>query len=148
MMIERYYNEDNCWLPFDVFNGLELLDEVIDAFFSDGPSDPCLLRPATDLYETDKEYIIKVDLPDVQKNQVRIALLPRQLTIHVVGKPEINDAAEKCTNKELVLEHPGLVIEFPRPIVTTKVKSKLKNGILTLKIRKAGAMKPVKLKPE
>jgi HSP20 family protein len=37
--------------------------------------------PAVDVQETDKEYLIKADLPDVKKEDVKVELLDGTLTI-------------------------------------------------------------------
>lgn len=54
---------------------------------------PHLWRPPTDLYETEKEYIVRIEIAGMQDAELNIAIESNELAIYGLRQPPIEHAA-------------------------------------------------------
>ena len=75
---------DLATFPSDTFNIQREMNRMFDNFFR-GVDEPGLLNvtwmPAVDVAEEENEYIVKVELPGINKDDVKITLEANILTI-------------------------------------------------------------------
>ncbi len=93
--------------------------------------------PACDISETDKEYRIRLELPDVKKDDVRITLAQGMLTVQGERKQEKEESEARYHRREL--RHGTFLTRFTLPdtIDEEKVDASYQDGILTLVIQKS-----------
>jgi len=92
--------------------------------------------PRVDISETDKEFQIKAEIPDVKKDDVKVTLENGVLTIRGERKQEKEESGKKFHRIE---RHYGSFIRsftLPDNIDETKIQASFKDGMLNLQIPK------------
>ena len=97
-------------------------------------------RISADLYEDDDHYFVRVEMPGVKKNEVKVSLDERLLSLAVERETE----AEGAEGEERLVSKRALTV--PEGIDAEKVAAKLEDGILTVTLPKAELRKPQKIK--
>ena len=98
--------------------------------------------PAVDVQETDKEYLIKADLPDVKKEDVKVEFLDGTLTIEGERQQEKEENGKKFHKIER--EYGEFLRRFgvPSEVDASKVQAEFKNGVLNVHLPKSATAKP------
>jgi len=98
--------------------------------------------PTVDISETDGEYEIKAEIPDVKKEDVKVTLEDGVLTIQGERKREKEEKGKKYHRVER--SYGSFVRSFGLPdlIDEEKVKAEFKDGILNLHLPKSEKAKP------
>jgi HSP20 family protein len=105
--------------------------------------------PLADLSETDDAYVVKTELPGVNKDQVNIQLQDREIVISgEVPEPETGDGKGDDTRRHHGTRRSGrfeLRTYLPGDVNADAVAAQLSDGILTVTIPKSEAAKPRKI---
>lgn len=121
MMIPRRHD-------FDLFD-----DMFRDPFFNEGESK--LMK--TDIKEKKDKYLIDIDLPGYEKDNIKIEILDGYLTIHAsVNKENDEEEKGKYVRKERYAGECSRSFYIGDNIKEEDIKAKFKNGTLTLEIPK------------
>jgi HSP20 family protein len=100
--------------------------------------------PLADLSETDEAYIVKVDLPGVNKDQIDVQVQDRQLS--VTGEiPEPQDNNGRHHRRSRRTGRFELHTYLPGDVNADAVRGELADGVLTVTIPKAETSKPHKV---
>lgn len=119
-------------IRWDPFRELESMQTRLNRLFGDasfprqgedGMSLPGW-SPAVDVQETDTEYLIKADLPDVKKEDVKVELLDGALTIKGERRQFLRRFA------------------LPNDVDAGRVQAEFKNGVLNVHLPKSAAPRP------
>lgn len=92
--------------------------------------------PPCDLSETDKEYSLKVDLPGIEKKDVKIEVEGSRLTVSGERREEKDEKTAKRHYQETSYGSYLRSIELPQVIDEKSVKAQFKDGVLTVTIPK------------
>lgn len=106
-----------------------------NAFFADW-------APAVDVQETDKEYIVKADLPDVRKEDVKVGIEDGVLTLEGERKQEKEEKNKKFHRVERVYGKFVRRLALPMEVDAQKVAAEFKDGVLNVRLPKAESAKP------
>jgi len=98
-----------------------------------------------DLKETDEEYILKVELPGLEKDDVQISLEQNVLTIRGEKKEEDVRENESFHKKEIRYGWFERSFNLPGDINEKKINAKMKNGVLTIRVPKEESAKPKRI---
>jgi HSP20 family protein len=95
--------------------------------------------PAVDIEETDTEFVVKADLPDVKKEEIKIHLENGVLAIEGERKQEKEEHGRKFHKIER--EYGRFVRRFslPTEVDAEKVRAEFKHGVLNVALPKAPA---------
>lgn len=98
--------------------------------------------PTVDISETDGEYQIKAELPDVKKEDVKVTVEDGVLTIQGERKQEREEKGKRYHRIER--SYGSFVRSFSLPdlIDEEKVKAEYKDGVLSLHLPKSEKAKP------
>jgi HSP20 family protein len=98
--------------------------------------------PSVDVSETDGEYQIKAEIPDVKKEDVKVTLEDGVLTIQGERKFEKEEKGKKYHRVER--SYGSFVRSFTLPdlVDEANVKAEFKDGVLNLKLPKSEKVKP------
>jgi HSP20 family protein len=98
--------------------------------------------PSVDVSETDGEYQIKAEIPDVKKEDVKVTVEDGVLTIQGQRKQEKEEKNKKYHRVER--SYGSFVRSFTLPdlVDEAKVKAEFKDGILNLQLPKSEKAKP------
>ncbi len=105
------------------------------AFFADW-------APAVDVQETDKEYIVKADLPEVRKEDVKVGIEDGILTLEGERKQEKEEKNKKFHRVERVYGKFVRRLALPMEIDAQNVAAEFKDGVLNVHLPKTETAKP------
>jgi len=92
--------------------------------------------PTIDVHETEKAYLIKAELPGVQKEDVHVSIDNGILTIRGEKKTELRAKSQKTHRVECSYGCFTRSFKLPDKIKSDKINADFKNGILSLKLAK------------
>ncbi|WP_168171516.1 Hsp20/alpha crystallin family protein [Lacimicrobium sp. SS2-24] len=114
------------------------IDNVFDDFFRDWPQDQTTkwLRPAIDIAETKEALEVKVDLPGMDKNDIKLEIHNDQLLIQ--GEKHFKQEDKEDKGYHLIERSYGSfrrVIPLPFSVNdNTQVRASYDNGVLTVMV--------------
>lgn len=123
------------------------LREAMDRLFDEAFTRPLSLSsvvamPAIDMYQTDDEVVVKAALPGLKPDDVQISVTGDLLTL----RGEFKQENEKKDATYHIREHRYGAFErsimLPTDVQTEKAKADFENGVLTITLPKAEAVKP------
>lgn len=98
--------------------------------------------PPCDIFETDKELVLKVELPEVKKEEVDVTLENNVLTLR--GERKFEERTER-ENYHRVERHYGEFMRsftLPAFVDATKINAEFKDGVLTVTLPKHEEARP------
>jgi HSP20 family protein len=98
--------------------------------------------PAVDVQETDAEYLIKADLPEVRKEDVRVELLDGMLCLRGERKQEKEEKGKRFHRIERAYGHFERRLALPSEVDDQKVAAEFKDGVLQVHLPKSASAKP------
>jgi HSP20 family protein len=98
--------------------------------------------PAVDIEETDADFLVKADLPDVKKDEIKIRVQDGVLAIEGERKQQKEEKGKRFHKIER--EYGRFVRRFalPTEVDADKVRAEFKDGVLSVVLPKAPAAKP------
>lgn len=120
-------------------NDFDLFDEMFrDPFF--GTNESKVMK--TDIKENDDNYVIDVDLPGYEKDNIKIEIEDGYLTVHASMKEE-NEEKEKgkFVRRERYFGECSRSFYIGDDLETEDIKATFKNGTLTLEVPKKEEVK-------
>ena len=131
---------------------LEALQHGLGSLFSrspaqwpEGQEEPIAVTewsPLVDISEDDKEYRIKVELPEVKKEDVKVTAEQGTLTIMGERKFEKEEKGRKYHRVERAYGSFGRSFSLPDDASPAKVSAEFKDGVLTVHLVKDEKAKP------
>lgn len=135
---------------FDPFNELETLSTRLNRMFGRG-----LMReaetdvdgfgawmPSLDVEETEKEYLIKADLPEVNKTDVKVGIEEGVLSIEGERKQEKEEKGKRFHRVERSYGRFARRLTVPTDVDPQNVKADFKDGVLNVHLPKVATAKP------
>jgi HSP20 family protein len=98
--------------------------------------------PSVDISETEGEYQIKAEIPDVKKEDVKVTVEDGVLTIQGERKHEVEEKGKKYHRIERSYGSFVRTFSLPDVIEADKVKAEFKDGVLNLHLPKSEKAKP------
>jgi HSP20 family protein len=98
--------------------------------------------PTVDISETDTEFLIKAELPDIRKEDVKITLQHGVPTIQGQRAQEKEEQGTRYHRVERAYGTFARTFTLPDSVDDTKVKAEFKDGVLNLHLPKSEKAKP------
>jgi len=98
--------------------------------------------PSADISETDKEYLIRVGLPGVKKEDIKVSVSDGSITVEGERKQQKEEKGEKFHRVESFYGSFARRFSLPDNIREESVTSDYKDGVLSVRIPKTEAQKP------
>ena len=135
------------WDPFGELEGLsDRLNRLMSRSNWPTRSEEALIgadwAPAVDIQETDKEFVIKAELPEVKKEEVKVSIKDGVLTIEGERKLEKEDKSKKFHRVERFYGKFVRSFTMPENTDDKSVRADFKEGVLNVHIAKTEAAKP------
>lgn len=115
------------WEPFRDF---------IEKFFDEDIFPIKVASMATDVYETDKDVIVEINVPGFKKEDIKISLQDNYLKVEGRIDEEKEDKNKNYWRKEIKKGSFVRVIPLPREVDVKKAKANLKDGVLKVTLPK------------
>lgn len=93
--------------------------------------------PVADISETDKEYVIRAELPAVRKEDVKVTLDGGMITIKGERRQQQQEKGEKVHRMECFYGTFERSFSLPDDVLADAVRCESKDGILTVHIPKS-----------
>jgi len=101
--------------------------------------------PAFDVSETDKELIIKGEVPGMDKKDINITVSDGMLTIRGEKKHEKKEENEQYHRVERRYGAFSRTMRLPHEVEADKVDATYKEGVLSIRLPKSEAVEPKKI---
>jgi len=98
--------------------------------------------PPVDIEETDKEFVIKAELPDIKKEEVKVETLDGVLTIEGERKQEKEEKGKKFYKVERSYGKFVRQFALPAEVDAAKIQAEFKDGMLNVHLPKTAVAKP------
>ena len=98
--------------------------------------------PAVDIQETEKEYLIKAELPEVKKDDIKVDVLDGVLTIQGERTQEKEEKGKRFHKVERAYGKFVRQFALPNEVDAAKVLAEFKDGVLNVHLPKTAAAKP------
>ena len=102
--------------------------------------------PQADISENDKEYRIKMDIPGMEKDDIKVNMHEGRVTITGERKMEEEDKNGDSVRRERYHGSFYRAFTLPEKVLEDKIKAQFKNGVLHLTLPKAEVVKPKQIK--
>ena len=119
-----------------------LFDDTFDRFFGApaATESPSLRSPALDVAETEGAYCVKLDMPGVAKEDVKVSVEGRQVTVQAhVQRSEEQKEGERVVYRERAASSYARTLTLPVEVDQAEAQAKLEHGVLVLTLPKRGA---------
>jgi HSP20 family protein len=101
--------------------------------------------PAFDVSETDKELIVKGEVPGMDKKDINITVSDGMLTIRGKKKHEKKEENEQYHRVERRYGAFSRTMRLPHEVEADKVDATYKEGVLSIRLPKSEAVEPKKI---
>jgi HSP20 family protein len=98
--------------------------------------------PRVDIAETDEAFVIKAEIPEVNKEDVKVTVDNGVLTIRGERKQEKEEKGKKFHRVERYYGSFTRSFTLPDNVDETKIKASFKDGMLNVQIQKTEETKP------
>lgn len=133
------------WNPFRELEDIQTrLNRVFGEFPPHAEEPPFFAKwaPAVDIQETDQEYLIKAELPEVKKENVKVEVVDGTLTIEGERTMEKEENGKKFHKVERAYGKFMRQFALPLDVETAKLEAEFKDGVLNVHLPKAVVVKP------
>ena len=134
---------------WDPFRELETIQTRLNRLFGEVPDRAAEQgsvfsewAPAVDVAETEKEYVIKADLPELKKEDVKVELLDGVLTVEGERKQEKEEKGKTFHRVERSYGKFVRRFALPTEVDAAKVQAEFKDGVLSVHLPKTAVAKP------
>ncbi|WP_129781983.1 Hsp20/alpha crystallin family protein [Peristeroidobacter soli] len=131
------------WEPF---REVEDMFRQYSPFFSRAmrrfEGDESTWRPVADISETDAEYVIKAELPEVKKEDVKVTFEQGLLTISGERRQEMKQKGENEIRVESFYGTFSRSFSLPDNIDAKNIRAESKDGVLRVRIPKTAPTQP------
>jgi HSP20 family protein len=135
------------WNPYDEMTGLRhrfnrLLDPRLPSLWDLEATAADSWRPVVDIYEQDDAYVIKAELPGVEKKDISVELKGRTLVVKGERTSENEVKEGHYYRRERTFGKFQRAFSLPEALETDKIKAEFKDGVLRLTVPKREEVKP------
>lgn len=126
------------------FPGLRLFQDTVNRMLDQNAARPWV--PAVDIFETENEWVLKADLPDVKLEDVDIQIENATLTLKGDRKFQKDENGKGYHRVERSYGAFARYFSLPETVDSEKVRADYANGVLTVTLPKKEIAKPRSIK--
>jgi HSP20 family protein len=115
--------------------------EFIEKFFEEDFDFTISPRLATDVYETDKDLVVEMQVPGFKKEDIKISFQDDYLKVEGKAEEEKEEKEKNYWRKEIRKGSFVRVIPLPRKVDPKKAKASFKDGVLKISLPKIEEIK-------
>jgi HSP20 family protein len=115
--------------------------EFIEKFFEEDFDFTISPRLATDVYETDKDLVVEMQVPGFKKEDIKISFQDDYLKVEGKAEEEKEEKEKNYWRKEIRRGSFVRVIPLPKKVDPKKAKASFKDGVLKISLPKIEEIK-------
>jgi HSP20 family protein len=96
------------------------------------------MTPAADIYESENEFLVHIDVPGVASDTIDVQALGAELTVRAQQSPATVDTEAAITAFERVVQLPG-------EVDASTASARVENGVLEIRIQKSPSARRTKI---
>ncbi len=123
-----------------------IFDDALSKYTGQGDGSKCGWAPPTDIYETEKDLVLKVELPGVDAKDVSVEINDGLLILKGQRKMRRNVEGEHYHRMEFSYGFFQRVFTLPVAVEGKKIKANFKDGVLEVLVPKAESKKTRQIK--
>jgi HSP20 family protein len=104
--------------------------------------------PLVDIIESEHEYLIKAELPEVKREEVKVTVQDGTLTIAGERTIEKEEKDKKFHRIERAYGHFARSFTLPEDADPTRIRAEFKDGVLSVHVAKAEHARPKRVEVE
>jgi HSP20 family protein len=140
---------------YNPFRSMRQMHDMIDSLFDDmftpglnssGLSLGSFRQPVTDVWENEKEVVVTIEMPGVDKNDIRLDIRGKTMTVKVERNDESSIQKEGMGSRSRSYKGFYTQFELPSEVIADKADATYNNGVLEVKIPKTESGKGKKIK--
>jgi HSP20 family protein len=124
--------------------GLRLFQDTVNRMLNQNAARPWV--PAVDIFETENEWVLKADLPEVRMEDIDIQIENGTLTLKGERKFQKQDSGKGYTQVERNYGAFARYFSLPETVDSEKVQASYAQGVLTVTLPKKEVAKPRSIK--
>jgi HSP20 family protein len=105
--------------------------------------DSCCLEALGEVQETESEYIVTLDLPMVNKEDIEILVTDDQLTVQAKMREEIQYERWGTVQREIRFQNLAKKVSLPKDADSDKIQASFHDGLLEIRVAKQSKQKRV-----
>jgi HSP20 family protein len=120
------------------------IDRVFDEMFTSRPMAESEIgwTPRADVHENDNNFVVQLDLPGVEKDNVKVKFEDDTLVVSGERKYESNIDEKNFHRVERIYGSFTRSISVPKDVDSEKISASFKNGVLEITLPKTEEVKP------
>ncbi len=143
------------WDPFEELKEMQRsLDRLFDELTGRRPArrpqarEAVVWEPAVELYETDQEVVVRVELPGVDPKDLNVTVQDNTVNIEAEARAEQEERGRSYLYRELRYGRFVRSLALPAEVRSEEAKASYRNGVLEVRVPKSERAKPKKVKVE
>ena len=131
------------WDPFrNMMSIKKQMDRALREWDDEAPTNTSAWRPAVDIVENENELVVDVELPGIDKKDIKIGVENRVLSVS--GERAFSDEVkeENCHRIERSYGNFYRSFTLPTTVDSEKIEAGYENGILRVRLPKREEVKP------
>jgi HSP20 family protein len=115
--------------------------EFVERFFEEDFDFSISPRLATDVYETDKDLVVEMQVPGFKKEDIKVSFQDDYLKVEGKAEEEKEEKEKNYWRKEIRRGSFVRVIPLPKKVDPRKAKANFKDGVLKISLPKIEEIK-------
>jgi HSP20 family protein len=124
------------------FRRLSNLQEELDRLFEPPPR---AFAPALEVHEDKDNFVVRTELPGLQREDIEVSLNEGTLVIAGERKAEAKPEGVEVHRQERYFGKFERALTLPTPVAADKITAQYKDGVLTVTLPKVEEAKPKKI---
>lgn len=119
-----------------------LFDDTFERFFGPAPGTEGVASrsPALDVSESERTYTVKLEMPGVAKEDIKVSVEGRQVTVQASStRSDEKKDGERVVYRERSVSSYARTFTLPLEVDQAEAGARLEHGVLTLTLPKRGA---------
>jgi HSP20 family protein len=121
------------------------MERLVDDVLAQLPIQVTWRRPALDLYEKDDAFVVRAELPGVEKDKIDLSVTGDRLTIKAARKEPVGVKDEQYQISELEYGDFSRTITLPAEVNAAGIEATHDNGMLEIHLPKARGAKATRV---
>lgn len=107
--------------------------------------DACCLEALGDVHETETEYVVTLDLPMVNKEDIEITVTDEHISVQAKMREEVHYERWGTVQREIRFQSLSKKVSLPRDADSENIKAEFNEGFLEIHIPKAKRKRQVQI---